>query len=506
MKQLLACCGSHVLVALDDRAYVLLSSGSSRKKDGAAALERSVAMVELLTPPVVLAHAAKNAQHGGNLRKKKKTNDDDANGAIAATPPIHNPVQCVAALEQGDRLLCAVSRFDKSLSVYHLDLTTTTTTATAAAAVLNYATAKRSCGLTFATVSRTPMVIAADLTGDACAYPVLVDDGDGDNTTDRKRLLLGHTASMLTCVRVQGDRVLTSDRDEKVRVSRFPHTQHVEGYLLGHTAFVSALDVANDVTRCVTGSGDGTVRLWDYDTCKELACVEAIKLLPSNNKNDDDNVTPHNKVSSNVVVPSAVTLSADGTTAVVARDGSKIVQVVTFLGDPDDDDKTTTTRDIVGPAPPLALALGGDDDPTSSWLYVLTCDVDHLLRCYDASSSSFTDVTATSPICRALVVDKATKLTMPTTVMEHDAASGQLKMLKGKDTLGFAPHNNNDNNNDNTHNNDSTMVVPWNRIERREKDRLKRAKRKRRKREEEHKWKDKEDGEGGEYGEEEIET
>lgn len=51
----------------------------------------------------------------------------------------------------------------------------------------------------------------------------------------RSALLLGHTASVGTCLALSPDgaRLASGDRDEKVRVSRFPCTLVVEGYLTG---------------------------------------------------------------------------------------------------------------------------------------------------------------------------------------------------------------------------------------------------------------------------------
>ena len=75
---------------------------------------------------------------------------------------------------------------------------------------------------------------------------------------------LGHTSSVLTNVAVSpdGTRVATCDRNEKVRVSRFPQCAVIETFLLGHTKFVTSCAFLDDA-RVASCGGDGTVRLWD---------------------------------------------------------------------------------------------------------------------------------------------------------------------------------------------------------------------------------------------------
>lgn len=81
-------------------------------------------------------------------------------------------------------------------------------------------------------------------------------------------LILGHT-SMLTDVAVAGKTIITADRDGFVRKSRYPEAYQIEGYFLGHRAAVTAVAFARS-KYVLSGSLDGTVRLWDLASCKEL--------------------------------------------------------------------------------------------------------------------------------------------------------------------------------------------------------------------------------------------
>ena len=91
------------------------------------------------------------------------------------------------------------------------------------------------------------------------------------------------------------------------------------GYLLGHSEFISSLDstdVSNDRTICVSGSGDGTVRLWDYSTCKQIAIIE-----PSCN---DDN---HNPSLNDSLCVASVAINTDCSHVAVIREGSSKLEV-----------------------------------------------------------------------------------------------------------------------------------------------------------------------------------
>jgi len=88
------------------------------------------------------------------------------------------------------------------------------------------------------------------------------------------KLLLGHV-SLLTdvaCVSMTSplgksrDYILTSDRDEHIRVSRGePQAHIIEGYCLGHSDFVSKLCVLPAYPHLlISGGGDNYLLLWDW--------------------------------------------------------------------------------------------------------------------------------------------------------------------------------------------------------------------------------------------------
>ena len=110
-------------------------------------------------------------------------------------------------------------------------------------------------------------MLVADKNGDV--YRVKSEVAGDDNVP---RLLLGHLSQLLDMtLDHQAERVITADRDEKIRVSRYPNSYNIENYCLGHTEFVTTVwlsRVSSDVV--ISGSGDGTVRLWNYKTGEQL--------------------------------------------------------------------------------------------------------------------------------------------------------------------------------------------------------------------------------------------
>jgi len=107
---------------------------------------------------------------------------------------------------------------------------------------------------------------------------VLVGDKSGDvyrcELGDEGRvpqLLLGHLSMVLDVVVSHDDRfVVSADRDEKIRVSRYPNAYNIHTFCLGHQQLVSTMLTVRD-DRLVSGGGDATVRLWDFQDGREVA-------------------------------------------------------------------------------------------------------------------------------------------------------------------------------------------------------------------------------------------
>ncbi|VDN22552.1 unnamed protein product [Cylicostephanus goldi] len=82
---------------------------------------------------------------------------------------------------------------------------------------------------------------------------------------------LTSTISMVLDVTITNDGrfLLSADRDEKIRVSRYPQAFVVQSFCLGHDAYVSSL--AQSGTRVFSCGGDGVVHEWDIQNGQSIA-------------------------------------------------------------------------------------------------------------------------------------------------------------------------------------------------------------------------------------------
>lgn len=290
-KDLSNCTGGYI-VALNDLGFVIVTTRSS-----------SSVVYELENPPPKFDANFQKQQKQKKKRvkdtKEKEESEDGEKIEIGKEEEekVENPIQAVSIkrcsgdniMHRGDSgfyYICAVSRLDKSISLYHVHSDQTENDSTSdkkqkdsivvVKPLISYMSTKRSCSLTFTILSKTspPILLSADLSGDLFAYPTTIGE-----SKIKKRLLLGHTASMLTSVQVHTFKnknkfIFTSDRDEKIRITSF-HSQDIHGYLLGHNSFVTTFDFCNSL--CVSSSHDKhDIKIWDCDTCQELFLLKNI--------------------------------------------------------------------------------------------------------------------------------------------------------------------------------------------------------------------------------------
>lgn len=103
------------------------------------------------------------------------------------------------------------------------------------------------------------------------------------------KLLLGHVSLLtdIACVLLplpshkSRNYILTSDRDEHIRVSRgIPQAHVIEGYCLGHTEFITKLCVPPVYPHLlISGGGDDYVILWDWPAGRMLQRLDLKSLV-----------------------------------------------------------------------------------------------------------------------------------------------------------------------------------------------------------------------------------
>ncbi|KAF8424572.1 hypothetical protein EV426DRAFT_82573 [Tirmania nivea] len=94
----------------------------------------------------------------------------------------------------------------------------------------------------------------------------------------KHKLLLGHVSLLLDVVQVtmqvelpDGEKkwrtwILSADKDEHIRVSRYPQSYVIEGFCLGHNSYVSKLLVPSfDQHTLISGGGDDFLLRWDWN-------------------------------------------------------------------------------------------------------------------------------------------------------------------------------------------------------------------------------------------------
>ncbi|KAJ2064763.1 hypothetical protein GGI17_000739 [Coemansia sp. S146] len=170
-----------------------------------------------------------------------------------------------AAAFSRDGSLFAICTVDKGVYIYETENWTTTR---------SLDSEKRSNALVFDPSGE--FLVTADKFGDA--YRV----GSSPDTPAKLQLLLGHVSNLCTIDFSFNERpyVLTCDRDEKLRVSKYPNSYNIQSFGMGHTEFITSVAPARfALDNAVTASGDGTLRLWDMPTGELVQTVEMSKYL-----------------------------------------------------------------------------------------------------------------------------------------------------------------------------------------------------------------------------------
>jgi tRNA (guanine-N(7)-)-methyltransferase subunit TRM82 len=96
-------------------------------------------------------------------------------------------------------------------------------------------------------------------------------------------LLLGHVSMLtaLTLGKSDGrNYILTADRDEHVRVSRYiPQAHVIEGFCLGHREFIASMVIpAGREEVLVSGGGDTDLFVWDWKKGERLSTTSVLSL------------------------------------------------------------------------------------------------------------------------------------------------------------------------------------------------------------------------------------
>jgi len=167
---------------------------------------------------------------------------------------------------------------------------------------------------------------------------LLVADKSGDVylfSTEKEKegeLLLGHL-SMLLDLRITLDSkfVITADRDEKIRVSKFPNSYNIHNYCLGHGDFVTSLGILSE-DLLLSGSGDGTVRVWRFLEGTEVARREVCHDIDQESVNGSNGAAVEERVEEKNDRRVAAPSQAAVVSVLCLRSSLFLVQVENFSG------------------------------------------------------------------------------------------------------------------------------------------------------------------------------
>jgi len=430
MKELISVSKDAIIVAMNDQAYVAVATA-----------EDDFSLIQLLCGTSLHTKSAPTVDSSHEEKRQFETNNIDCNQIQAVA---------ITSSNANDRIYCAVSRYDKSLSIYSMSNNDTTNIkeTSEAAPILVHKTNKRCSALEFANISSDndssngrgvlDVIVAADLAGDVHAFPVELLDTI-TTKVGQKRFLLGHTASMLTSLKIVHDKIFTADRDEKVRVSSFPQTFEVLGYLLGNESYVTDIDVKQD-KYCVTVSGDCTMRLWDYRTYQEILCIHLSRELNGESCQVSNNEQGVDEPQKNVrCLPVRVCFNPEGNLIAVIFNIMNCVDIYAIKESKGGEVSGVQVEKMqsIQCLKPLGMAFFRDD------LIVLTVEPKYFMCFRRNGDDEFADQEHQCKLVDSVrCIGEKNGIDMPESILEMDGATGKIKLERNmKDEIeGFVEH------------------------------------------------------------------
>ncbi|XP_065183480.1 tRNA (guanine-N(7)-)-methyltransferase non-catalytic subunit WDR4-like [Sycon ciliatum] len=127
---------------------------------------------------------------------------------------------------------------------------------------------RRVCTLRFS--SHGEDLLLADKTGDIYRFKCR------EEFSESGELILGHISVLLDIgISLDNRHIFSCDRDDKIRVSRYPNAYNIEAFCLGHTQFVSCIATSAKYPECIfSGSGDSSIIMWQYRSGSLLSKLE----------------------------------------------------------------------------------------------------------------------------------------------------------------------------------------------------------------------------------------
>lgn len=197
-------------------------------------------------------------------KKKRKSNNSEPKVPTPGqgAPTIYNYIRQIK-LSNDESKLVVITDSDKAAVVFKLDYENTDNNILQL--IKRQPFPKRPNAIT--TSNDDTEIIMGDKFGDV--YTFKIEDPDIKTFSGESDPLLGHV-SMLTGValaknELDQDVIITTDRDEHIRVSQYPKASIIDKFLFGHEAFISSILIPNfDKSLLISGGGDNFINLWNW--------------------------------------------------------------------------------------------------------------------------------------------------------------------------------------------------------------------------------------------------
>jgi WD40 repeat protein len=98
--------------------------------------------------------------------------------------------------------------------------------------------------------------------------------------SDKPKLLFGHLSAVSASLfSLKRGLLISADRDEKIRVAKYPQVWEISSFLFGHRKYVSSLCwFGEDENRLVSAGADGQIILWDVTDVSSPVRIWTISL------------------------------------------------------------------------------------------------------------------------------------------------------------------------------------------------------------------------------------
>lgn len=258
-------CGLEKFKLIIGFAWTLVASTMALHIFHEAVVNRDGTVFYVATANLIQAFDVKTGAVLHKFEAENQTANEGGSGPEKPQSEIRNHLNLLKLVDNDNFLICSQNE-QKSVIVFSKDLKLVSRRQfPKRPSAINVLTSTSDGSLT---------LFVGDKFGDVYTVPLQSNDAIG---TDPEPAL-GHVSMLVDVVAAeyQGRQyVISADRDEHIRVTRYPQTFVIERWLFGHTEFVSSIVVVPwQKELLVSGGGDDFLAVWNWTTGELLSKFE----------------------------------------------------------------------------------------------------------------------------------------------------------------------------------------------------------------------------------------